>query len=122
MADSPMLPGREAAPDTARLTSVMKQSEQEKNLQCLLIVDDSNEMRRLIAALVSDLAESVVECSDGAEALAAYTEHHPDWVLMDIKMPHVDGIAATRQIVAAFATARVMIVTDYDDAKLREAA
>lgn len=91
-------------------------------MQCLLIVDDSLEMRRLIAALVSDLTETIVECRDGSEALAAYTQHHPDWVLMDIRMPQVDGLAATRQIVAAFGEARVMIVTDYDDPKLREAA
>ncbi len=100
----------------------MKTREQAESLKCLLIVDDSDQMRRLIAALVSDLTESIVECGDGDEALAAYTEHQPDWVLMDIRMPHVDGIAATRQIVSAFAEANVMIVTDYDDANLREAA
>jgi CheY-like chemotaxis protein len=100
----------------------MKPGEPEEKLKSLLIVDDSEQMRRFIADLVADLTESVVECSDGSEALAAYTEHHPDWVLMDIRMTRVDGIAATRQIVAAFAEAKIMIVTDYDDAKLREAA
>ena len=100
----------------------MKASQQAGSLQRLLIVDDSDEMRRLIADLLKDLTESVVECSDGAEALAAYRAHHPDWVLMDIRMPRLDGIAATRQIIAAFAEARIMIVTDYDDANLRQAA
>ena len=88
----------------------------------LLIVEDNSEMRRLIASLLRDLAESINECSDGAEALSAYTKHRPDWVLMDIKMDGLDGIAATKQIIEAFPGAQIMIVTDYDDAKLREAA
>jgi CheY-like chemotaxis protein len=87
-----------------------------------MIVDDNDEMRRLIAKLVSDLAESIVECSDGAEALSMYTQHQPEWVLMDIKMKDTDGIAATREIRSAFADAKIMIVTDYDDADLRKAA
>lgn len=88
----------------------------------LLIVEDNTEMRRLIASLVRDLAEAINECSDGAEALSAYTKHRPDWVLMDIKMKELDGIAATKQIIEAFPGAQIMIVTDYDDAKLRAAA
>jgi len=43
-------------------------------------------------------------------------------VLMDIDLPEVDGISATRQIVSAGPGARVMIVTNYDDAVLRETA
>jgi CheY-like chemotaxis protein len=88
----------------------------------ILIVEDNASMRRLIKSIVSDLADIIDECSDGVEALAAYTEHHPDWVLMDIKMKEMDGIAATRNITTLFPGARVMIVTDYDDEKLRAAA
>ena len=91
-------------------------------MRTLLIVDDNDHIRRLISNLVWDLADSVIECCDGSEAVAAYTQHHPDWVLMDIKMTHVDGLDATRQIVAADPAAKVMIVTDFDDANLREAA
>jgi len=91
-------------------------------LKTILIVDDSDHIRRLIASLVSDLAEVVVECSDGNEALEAYKKHNPDWVLMDLKMKEMDGIAATKQIKSAFSDARIMIVTDFDDPKLRQAA
>ena len=91
-------------------------------LKTILIVDDNDEIRRLIATLVSDLADTIVECSDGSEALAAYSKHLPEWVLMDIKMGNLDGIAATKKIKAKFADAKIMIVTDYDDANLREAA
>ena len=67
----------------------------------LLIVEDNQPMRRLIRSLAADLSESITECSDGADARANYAEHHPDWVLMDLMMPQMDGLAATRQILAA---------------------
>jgi DNA-binding NarL/FixJ family response regulator len=88
----------------------------------ILIVEDSEQMRSLIKSLVKGQAREVIECSDGAKALAAYVRHRPECVLMDIKMRDVDGITATRQIVAGFPDARVIIVTDYNDADLREAA
>lgn len=88
----------------------------------ILIVEDNEQMRRLVKTLVKDLVECVFECSEGAGALLAYTQHRPDWVLMDIDLSEVDGISATRRIVAAHPEARVMMVTNYDDANLREAA
>ena len=88
----------------------------------LLIVDDNASMRDLIRGLVSDLAGCIHECGDGAQAIAVYAEHRPDWVLMDVRMPEVDGIAATRQIKADFPEANILIITDYDDAQLRETA
>ena len=88
----------------------------------ILIVEDNELMRELFKKLVSDLAEDLAECDDGAKALEAYQRRHPDWVLMDIKMKGMDGLAATRQIKAAFPEARIIIVTGCDDARLREAA
>jgi CheY-like chemotaxis protein len=88
----------------------------------LLIVDDNEAMRLLIKTVIADLADAIIECSDGSEALANYQEHLPDWVVMDLKMRELDGISAARQITAAFPAARIMIVTDYDDARLRKAA
>ena len=91
-------------------------------LMKLLIVEDNDRMRSLIRRTVADLAETIHECSDGAEALAAYNTNRPDCVLMDIKMGKMDGITATRNIRAAYPDARVIIVTDYDDDKLRHTA
>ena len=88
----------------------------------ILIVEDNEQMRQMMKTLVKDFVDCVIECGDGAEALLAYTQHHPDWVLMDIDLPEVDGISATRRIVATHPEARVMMVTNYDDADLREAA
>jgi two-component system response regulator YesN len=87
----------------------------------LLIVEDNANMRRLIRNIVKGIAE-IAECEDGAIALAAYRQNRPDWVLMDIKMAEVNGIQAAREIKAAFPEARIVMVTNYDDAELREAA
>ena len=88
----------------------------------LLIVEDNDEMRGMIVKLLCGLAEHTYECRDGTEALPAYTRHRPEWVLMDVKMKEMDGISATRQIKASYPDANIMIVTDYDDPDLREAA
>lgn len=88
----------------------------------VLVVDDSQPMRELIRMTLAGVAEIVGECSDGADALAAYERLRPDWVLMDVEMRGVDGITATRQIMAAHPQARIMIVTDYNDDDLRCAA
>jgi two-component system response regulator DegU len=88
----------------------------------LLIVDDHSLMRRLIRRILSDLVSDVEECGDGSEALAAYHQHRPDWVVMDIEMSRTDGITATREILAAFPAARVVIVSKHDHEQIREAA
>ena len=88
----------------------------------LLIVEDNAQMREMIKFFLRDLAEEIVERGDGAEALAAYREFAPDWVVMDIGMDKLDGLRATRQIIAAFPLARIVILTQYDDTALRQAA
>ena len=74
----------------------------------LLIVEDSFQMRRLIRSLVEDIAESITEREDGADALSAYRQSQPDWVLMDIMMERADGITAAREIRNAFPEARII--------------
>ena len=88
----------------------------------VLIVDDNAGIRRLLKRAIHEVTDTVWECGDGAEALASYTDHLPDVVLMDIRMPLLDGLEATRQILRFDPFARVVIVTDYDDDDLRRAA
>lgn len=86
-----------------------------------LIVDDSAQMRRCIKDSLAAAGEAV-ECRDGQEAIAAFARHQPDWVLMDIEMKPVDGLAAARQIRADWPNAKIIFVTSYDQPRFREAA
>ena len=91
----------------------------------LLLADDQTLLRgglRMILEAQADL-QVVGEAADGAEAVALTREHSPDVVLMDIRMPGVDGIEATRQITADEALpANVLILTTFDqDAYVSEA-
>lgn len=88
----------------------------------ILIVDDNAPMRRTIRSFLNDLAAEINECGDGREVLQAYAVYAPDWILMDIAMKETDGLTATRQLLALWPQARVVIVTNYDDEALREAA
>lgn len=59
--------------------------------------------------------DEVIECSDGTEALAAFNDANPDWVVMDIKMKKMDGIEATSEIVSRNPEAKIIIVSQFDD-------
>ena len=82
----------------------------------IVIADDHPIVRTGIAALIAGEPDMsvVAEAGDGAEAVALYGEHAPDVVLMDLRMPGVDGIAAIRTIVAAHADARILALTSYE--------
>jgi CheY-like chemotaxis protein len=88
----------------------------------VLIVDDNPQMREMIRRFLPVSAEEIRECPDGAFALAAYTDFLPDYVLMDWQMNVMDGLTATREILKNFPEAKILMVTQYDDAELQEAA
>jgi CheY-like chemotaxis protein len=88
----------------------------------ILIVEDNAAVRRLIRRAIAHVAQEIYECADGVDALKAYSEHQPDLVFMDVRMPRMDGLAATRQVMESYPTARIVIVTDYDEQEFRSAA
>ncbi|CCQ48345.1 response regulator [Pseudarthrobacter siccitolerans] len=82
----------------------------------VLLVDDQPLLRmgfRLILEGEDDL-RIVGEASDGAEAVRLVREHSPDVVLMDVRMPVLDGIEATRAITESGACSRIIILTTFD--------
>ena len=83
----------------------------------VLLVDDDALMRAgLDAIFSSDSAIEVIgEASDGRVAVERVHELRPDVVLMDVRMPDLDGIAATREIVASAPDTRVVILTTFED-------
>lgn len=88
----------------------------------VLVVEDNAAMRTLIRSLVARVAPTVHECEDGASAVDLYVRLRPDWVLMDINLGGMDGLAATRAIRQSDPAARVIIVTELDDEGYRRAA
>jgi DNA-binding NarL/FixJ family response regulator len=82
----------------------------------ILLVDDERLLRTgfsMILRSEPDLAV-VGEAADGEAAVTAVAELHPDVVLMDIRMPGLDGLEATRRIVASGSPARILVLTTFD--------
>ncbi|MCG8533695.1 MAG: fused response regulator/phosphatase [Pseudomonadales bacterium] len=64
----------------------------------ILVVDDTEANRKLLAWILEDQGHEVIEAGDGQQALESFKEHRPDLVLMDVMMPVMDGYEATQAI------------------------
>jgi DNA-binding NarL/FixJ family response regulator len=83
----------------------------------VLIADDQPVVRDGLAMLLDliDDVEIVATAADGIEAVERARTERPDIVLMDLRMPHLDGAEATRQILASLPDTRVLVLTTYAD-------
>lgn len=88
----------------------------------ILLVDDNDRIRQTIKGILSASGVQFIECTDGSTAIESYRQYRPDWVLMDIMMPKLNGFKTTKSITSEFPQARIIILTNYDDKEFREAA
>jgi CheY-like chemotaxis protein len=78
----------------------------------ILIADDERAVGTTLAALVRQCGHDVVEVvGSGLEAIQCYTKHKPDVVLMDYRMPRLNGVTACRMIVSKDPAARVILIS-----------
>jgi DNA-binding NarL/FixJ family response regulator len=88
----------------------------------ILVVDDSPTLLHAICALLEpqELVEVVGRAADGQEALEAVDSLHPEFVLMDVSMPRMNGLRATRLISRHFPETKVLLMSSEDSPYLRE--
>ena len=86
----------------------------------IVIADDHPIVREGFGAIVSaeDDVEVVAHVADGIEALAAVRDHSPDVVLMDLRMPRMDGVEAIRRIHAEHPAVKIIVLTTYSSDEL----
>ncbi|MCI0473500.1 MAG: response regulator, partial [Ignavibacteria bacterium] len=78
----------------------------------LLIADDNDGIRNMLKNMAERYFSEIFECKNGKCALEIYAEKKPDWILMDILMPVMDGLEATRKIKGTNPEAKIIIVTN----------
>ncbi|RJQ57869.1 MAG: DNA-binding response regulator [Stygiobacter sp.] len=88
----------------------------------IMIVDDNELMRKEISKSVAFLADTILECYDGEHAVLSCVDFMPDWILMDIKMPTMNGITAAEKIKGIIPHVKIAFVTSYDNPYFRRAA
>jgi len=90
----------------------------------VLVADDHPVVRAGLATVIAQEAdlELVAEAENGAQVVTLFREHHPDVVLMDLRMPVIDGVQAIRTITAEYPAARILALTTYEgDGDIRRA-
>jgi two-component system cell cycle response regulator DivK len=97
------------------------------SVKTILHVEDSEANRKLVRLLLANTTYRLIEASDGEEGVAKAHEARPDLILMDVQLPKISGLEATRRLRAGKATAEtpIIVITSFalsgDDQKAREA-
>jgi DNA-binding NarL/FixJ family response regulator len=89
----------------------------------IVVVDDHDSVRKILAAILTEYGlEVIAVCANGREAVDVSRDLEPDGVVMDVRMPVLDGIAATREIKCVSPKTRVVLLTAYEEEDLHRAA
>ncbi len=88
----------------------------------IAIIDDDACTRSMLREIISASATVIVECDNGRSAVAVCRQRKVDVVLMDVRMPEMDGITATSCIKEQNPEIRVIMVSQHDDSYYRKAA
>ncbi len=87
----------------------------------ILVVEDSTMMRRVIMKVLKEAGHEIVgEASSGTDAIEMYQELKPDIVTMDITMRGMDGLTASKEIMAIDSDAKILILSNLDEEKYRD--
>lgn len=87
-----------------------------------LIADDDPRTRQMLKAVLGKPGVEFLEAREGGEAVALHRAHHPALVILDIEMGPMDGIAATRVIHESDPQCPILILSQHDSPKFRQAA
>ncbi len=88
----------------------------------LLIVDDHPALRRTVRQLFDGSGVTILEAGSGEEAVKVFGTEHPDWVVMDMRMPGMGGLKATEALRRLDPTARVIVISQFTDTEYVEQA
>ena len=82
----------------------------------VLIADDHSVVREGLASLIGRKADMIVvaEAANGREAVELWRQHHPDVILLDLRMPELDGVGALKEIRGDDENARIIVLTTFD--------
>jgi len=89
----------------------------------ILVIDDDHKLREACKCVLTDEGFSIITAADGLEGVQKNKEHDPDVIILDLKMPEMDGMETLREIRKTDKDVRVIILTGYGEAgSIREAA
>src|SRR5688572_26584944 len=93
-----------------------------KQGKLVLIVDDSDDSRAILVELLTPAGYRTAEASDGIAGVERAAELRPDLVLMDLSLPRLDGLEATRRIRAAGTSGPIIVITAHAHAEVVKSA
>ncbi len=92
-----------------------KNLKKESSKYTILVVDDEELMRNMVVTFLSKLGHSCITATDGVNALDKMKENKIDAVVTDVKMPHMDGITLTSELLKGYPGVPIMVMTAFEE-------